>query len=130
MRMLVVDDEVQTVLALAIVLDQAGHLVWEAGNGAEALDILAGRPAEAAIDLMLLDLHMPVMDGFQVLARLDSLGSDLPVVVMTGYAASSLTGLVRRRGHLSILHKPFSADLVLPAVAEAMASIRPQLAGR
>ena len=78
-RLLVVDDNRVNRLLLIHGLEQDGHDVAYAENGRQALDMLASRP----FDLMLLDIEMPVMNGFQVLEALlaDPNFRDLPVIM-------------------------------------------------
>ncbi|MCJ2107687.1 response regulator [Methylobacterium sp. E-041] len=78
---LVVDDDVDMRERLRTVLERSGWLVREAGDGVEALD----RVREATPRLVLLDLTMPVMDGFAFLHRLRSMPgcADIPVVVLS-----------------------------------------------
>ncbi|MGE5615310.1 MAG: adenylate/guanylate cyclase domain-containing protein, partial [Bacillota bacterium] len=85
-RLLVVDDNKVNRLLLGRSLEQQGHTVATASNGREALDMLKREP----YDLVLLDMEMPEMDGFQVLGELvkDPRLNDLPVIV-----TSSLEGL-------------------------------------
>jgi two-component system response regulator CpxR len=80
--LLVVDDEQSLREMMAYALTSEGHEVVEAENGAVALRLLKTRPLP---NLVLLDLTMPVMSGFEVLAalRADPLLSSLPVVVLT-----------------------------------------------
>jgi len=88
---LLVEDDVDTRDVMARTLDKAGWRVIEAGNGREALDRLAkGRP-----DLILLDLMMPVMDGFDFLLEMRTHAEwrDIPVIVLT---AKDLTEEDRR----------------------------------
>lgn len=80
-RILIVDDEPEIVAYLAHVLAGLGHETMTAGNGAEALEALAVDPP----DLVLLDILMPVMDGFAVCRALKSREATrlIPVVIMT-----------------------------------------------
>ena len=80
-RVLVIDDDVDARARIRVMLERGGWSVLEAGNGQEALERLAG----AAPDLILLDLMMPVMDGFAFLSKLRHRqdGQDTPVVVLT-----------------------------------------------
>ena len=64
--MLVVEDNAANRDLLRRRLEREGHQVWEAENGVQALEMLAA----GEYDLMLLDIMMPEMDGFEVLARL------------------------------------------------------------
>jgi len=90
-RLLLVEDDVDTRNMLARILSAAGWVVCEASNGREALDALSVQKP----DLILLDLMMPVMNGFDFLVRLRaSEWSDVPVVVVT---AMDMTDEDRRR---------------------------------
>ncbi|MGH6679383.1 MAG: response regulator [Bradyrhizobium sp.] len=79
---LLVDDDYASIDALADFVREHGLPTAQAGNGAEALDLLRNAPPA----LILLDLKMPVMDGFEFLARKaeDPELAAIPVVVMTG----------------------------------------------
>lgn len=80
-HILVVDDHRTTRLKLSLGLRQQGHIVAEAENGRQALDILHTEP----FDLVLLDILMPEMDGYQVLEQMkkDSTLRDIPVIVIS-----------------------------------------------
>ena len=80
-HILVVDDHRTTRLKLSLGLKQQGHTVAEAENGQQALDILQTEP----FDLVLLDILMPEMDGYQVLEQMkkDSELRDIPVIVIS-----------------------------------------------
>ena len=109
-RILVVDDEPFNVDFLAQELDDLGYDVVTASNGLEALErVHSQRP-----DLVLLDIMMPVLDGFAVLERLkaDDATRDLPVVVIS--AVNDLTSIVRgiRCGADDWLPKPFEPVLL------------------
>ena len=80
-EVLVVDDDPFIVEALAELLRDEGYSVRTASNGLEALQALEQRCA----DVLLLDLMMPIMDGFEVLKRLDTDAAyrDMPVLVVS-----------------------------------------------
>ena len=80
-RILNVDDYVPARYARSEVLRRAGYEVIEAGTGAEALRIVA----EERPDLVLLDINLPDLSGFEVLERLkrDAATAEIPVVVVT-----------------------------------------------
>ena len=82
---LVVDDYADARATLRDLLEDVGHTVLEAGNGREALDLLT-TPGAPEVSLILLDLAMPVMDGWKLLEILQAYArlSSIPVVVVSG----------------------------------------------
>ena len=78
-RVLVVDDDAGIRKMVRMVLESEGYLVTTASNGAEALrEIERDRPS-----VMILDMQMPVLDGWEVAVRLRERGGWVPTVVMT-----------------------------------------------
>lgn len=85
-RILIVDDEHDIRIVLSQILENQGMEVDSAKHGKEALDKLA----ENKYDLMVLDIMMPVMDGFEVLENLDpQLKQDMPIVLLTAKASDN-----------------------------------------
>jgi len=85
---LVVDDEPEIVTLLRFILEQDGHSVASAGHGMEALDRLGLQPENPdriLPDLIVLDIMMPVMDGYQLNMRLQTepRAKDIPILVLT-----------------------------------------------
>jgi signal transduction histidine kinase len=100
---LVVDDNVDAVESLAILLDSAGHRVRKANDGVSALRI----SSERRPDVVLLDIGLPGMDGYEVCRRLRSeSGPSLTIVAMTGYGQD--------RDRLQALEAGFDAHTVKP----------------
>jgi adenylate cyclase len=124
-RALVVEDDPDTRVWLRRMLREEGWTVLEAANGREAL----ARLADVAPDVMLLDLIMPEMDGFELIEELrqDEVWRRLPVVVVTGAELSGedhdrLNGSVRK-----VLHKTgTSREALLAELHELLASVRLQ----
>ena len=79
-RILVVDDEPHQRIVFRNLLKQGGYGVFEAERGQKALEIIE----QQDIDLVLLDVVMPVMDGIQCLEKIKEKHKDLPVVLMSG----------------------------------------------
>ncbi|HEY9080687.1 ATP-binding protein [Magnetovibrio sp.] len=77
---LIVDDEVSAANSLADFLQEIGYLVYTAYNGEEALRIYESDPVDAVIT----DVHMPVMDGWELVRRLRERSGSLPIFAMTG----------------------------------------------
>jgi DNA-binding response OmpR family regulator len=105
-KILIVDDEPLILRVLGIKLRVAGYEVITALNGQQALELIdSARP-----DIMLLDIVMPGMDGFQVLQKLRPL-SDLPVIAFSARPESARKAL--SLGANDFLAKPFDLDELL-----------------
>ena len=123
-RVLVVDDSRMNRLTLARLLEQLGHAVVEAEDGREALDRLAG--GGGAIDLVLLDVVMPVLDGFETLEAMkaDPALAAIPVIVVSGL--DDLDGMVRciQLGAVDYLPRPIKPALLEARVGACLADKR------
>src|SRR5262245_35147423 len=117
-RILVVDDTVRNRDLLARRLERQGHTVVQAENGARALAVVG----EQALDLVLLDLMMPGISGYEVLTRLkaDPRHRDLPVIMVS--ALSELDSVVRciEAGADDYLAKPFDPILLRARVGSSL----------
>jgi serine phosphatase RsbU (regulator of sigma subunit) len=109
-RILIVDDEPLNLDYLEQELEDLDCEVLTAGNGQEALEVVA----RSQPDLILLDIMMPVMDGFTVLTRLknDSTWRDIPVIIIS--ASSDIDNIVKgiELGAEDFLPKPFNPVLL------------------
>jgi CheY-like chemotaxis protein len=109
---LVVEDDPAIRESVCTILEDEGYRVVSAGNGKEAIDML--RALTPAPRLILLDLMMPVMNGWEFYARTrtDDVVAAIPVVVMSAYEGDA------RTGSLTLLRKPLRLDELLAAVTE------------
>lgn len=109
--LLAVDDEEDMRFLMELCFDSTGYEVRTASNGLEALEMLAAD----GIDLVFLDLRMPVLDGWAVLDRLREGPPlhDVPVVVVSAHASIEAQEEALRRGARSVLTKPYTRDELL-----------------
>jgi two-component system alkaline phosphatase synthesis response regulator PhoP/two-component system response regulator VicR len=107
-KVLVVDDEPHVVRLVEINLTQLGFEVRSAADGEEAL----ARVAEEKPDLVILDVMMPRLDGFETLSRLraDPATAEIPVIMLTARAQDEDTFEGYGRGARWYLTKPFAPD--------------------
>jgi two-component system phosphate regulon response regulator PhoB len=105
-KILVVDDEPEAVELLEFNLKQAGYVVSTAGDGAEALK----RARSQTPDMIVLDVMLPEMDGFEICKslRLDSSTAKIPIIMLTAKAAEIDRVLGLELGADDYLTKPFS----------------------
>ncbi len=109
---LVVEDEPLLLMVVSETLRDAGYAVWEACDAEAALAIIK---AESGIDLLISDVKMPGMTGYQLVDAGLSLRPRLKVLLMTGYAHEPVPKRITDAG-IKMLYKPFDFER-LPAVA-------------
>lgn len=110
-RVLLVDDYPDAREMYTEYLEFSGFEVVEAGNGQEALQ----RAVDAAPDIILMDLSLPVMDGWEATRRLkaDSRTASIPVVALTGHALAGISEGAKKAGCDAFVTKPcLPEDLV------------------
>ncbi|MCB2205575.1 sigma-54 dependent transcriptional regulator [bacterium] len=114
---LVVDDEELILFVLKHLLKVHGFTVHTATRGEEAIDMVASRRP----DLVILDIRMPGIDGFEVLKRLHEVDASLPVILMT--ALSSVRDAVDgiKAGAFDYVAKPFDNDEMVKTIRRALA---------
>lgn len=112
-RVLVVDDDADIRLLLRFELAAEGHDIAEAGNGEEALAAIDA----GGVDLVLLDMMMPVMDGWAVLRAVDP-ASVPPIVVITALASDGdrHVGDLLDLGAVDVIAKPFDPGMLVRLV--------------
>ncbi len=113
-HILVVDDEPDIRMLARLALETEGHEVTEAATGEEALD-LAG-----SVDLVLLDIRLPGVDGWDVLKKLraETAPDALPIVMMSAHSSESTLERARQLGSNDYIIKPFTVDDLLRIVDE------------
>ncbi len=126
-RILIADDNADALESLALLLECDGHEVWKAANGAEACELAAAHCPQLA----LLDLGMPVLDGFDAARRIREQpgGRDMLLVALSGWGQQSDVARSRECGFDFHLVKPASFEALneLLARAPTYAPARPPL---
>lgn len=114
LTILVIENEVSNRLLIERVLSTRGYRCLSAANGREALAILDVEP----VDLILTDLSMPVLDGYQTtqLIRARPALANVPIVAVTAYALSDENEAALRIGCNEYLTKPFKPRQLLEVV--------------
>jgi DNA-binding response OmpR family regulator len=121
-RLLIVDDDPDIRLLLRFELAAEGHDIVEAGNGEEALAALEG----GSIDLMLLDMMMPILDGWAVLRAIEPATAP-PVVVITALASDGDRHVAEllELGAIDVIAKPFDPGWLVRLV-DAVLLVEPE----
>ncbi len=113
---LVVDDEVQVCNVVQKVLTQEGYRMLTASSGEEALKQLKKTP----VDLILLDLKMPTLDGLETLKQARLIQTTLKAVLLTAYGTAANARDAMLLGVYDFLTKPFDNQLLKKVVKEAL----------
>lgn len=119
-RILAVDDEPHMRRLLEISLRQAGYQPVVAENGKEALTILRNDN----IDLVVSDLHMPVMDGLKLLEALRAENIDTPVIIVTAQGEISSAVQAMKLGASDYILRPFDLETLEIAISRALSVTR------
>jgi two-component system, sensor histidine kinase and response regulator len=119
---LLIEDEARLRHNLQTLLQSEGYHVTVAQNGAEGIK----RLRQETFDLVITDLVMPGIDGFQVLKYLKSYSPETVVMVMTAYVSAGSVIDALRKGAYDYLSKPFEFDLMKATIARALEKVHLQ----
>jgi signal transduction histidine kinase len=114
--LLIVDDEVPQMHALADVLAREGYRTLACATAEEALRILGSEPC----DVLLSDLRMPGTDGIELIRRAVERDPDLVAVLMTGHGSIASAVEAMRTGAIDYVLKPFRLEAMRPVLARAL----------
>jgi CheY-like chemotaxis protein len=117
-RILIVDDESKNRQLLEVMLQPEGYVVWSASSGAEALSLVA----RESPDLVVLDVMMPGMDGYQVTAKIkaDLATRHIPVILLTALDDRNSRTHGLRAGAEDFLTKPVNRAELCERVRRAL----------
>lgn len=124
---MVVDDEPEIVTLLRFVLEKEGYTVFDANNGQVALERLGvepGTPADRKPDLIILDIMMPVMDGYALNMRLQSnpATKGIPILVLTAKGQKMRDLFEMAPNVAAYVQKPFDPKMLRELIAGILAS--------
>ncbi len=117
---LVVDDEATIRGLAATILAEDGYKVLTAVDGEQALDIFRRHSGE--IDAILLDLTMPVKDGVETLRELRASGSDVAVILSSGYNEQEVAKRVQGDEFQAFAQKPYTREALLACLRDVLAA--------
>lgn len=118
-QILVVDDERRIVENISYCLTREGFQVTGAYDGAQAVDLFQGQ----RFDLVLLDISMPGLNGYEVMDQIFALDPEAFVIIMTGYASVESAVNALKKGAWDYLKKPFEYADLIKTVKNALVQI-------
>ena len=113
---LIVDDDVDFVESIKGVLKNKGYNVYKAHNGKEAIE----RVRENNIQIMILDLRLPILNGLEVYLELKKIGHKVPTIIVTAYGGEEMhmINALRSLTITGILNKPFDPQTLLDLLSD------------
>ncbi len=112
-KILVVDDEENNYLFIKDILeDNCTNVTW-ARVGQEAIDLVE---SGEIYDIILMDMSMPVLDGYETTVRIKKINSNIPVIAQTAYAQPEDEARCKKAGCDDYLSKPISIDELLEKI--------------
>ncbi len=105
---LLVDDEEDVRMITQKMLTKLGFTVIEAANGKEALALY--RDNSAGISIVVTDIGMPVMDGYELFSELKRINQKLPIIISSGFAETVVTSRIARNDIAGLVSKPYKFD--------------------
>jgi DNA-binding NtrC family response regulator len=125
---LVIDDDRAVLSTVKLLLERAAHTVEAVDNSKAGLRLLESR----GFDLLVVDIFMPGMDGFETMRLVHQSRPEMPVIVMSGqeFRSASERGpdflhMATKLGAISSLQKPFRPRELLAAVAKSLSDSQP-----
>ncbi len=115
-RILIIDDEDHVRKLIQERLKRSGYEVADAPNGKEAVKILES----TAIDLVLTDIRMPEMDGFEVLTYINVHFPSIPVIAMSGFNTPETIKRLKKIGTLNVIDKPVNMDQLIQNIEDSL----------
>jgi len=117
-KVLIVDDDQGFILSLQDMFKEHADKfeVITAGNGREALAILKSQP----ISLVVTDLKMPEMDGFQLVSQMSRLNNIVPVIAMTAFGTPEMEDRLMNMGAFQYIEKPIDFGLLLQKIQDGL----------
>jgi PAS domain S-box-containing protein len=105
--LLVEDEEILLIMGTSL-LEAIGFTAMTASNGSEALEIYRERSSE--IDVILMDLIMPVMGGIEAYHELRKINPTVPIIICSGYGVESVEHVIKNDTHAGFVHKPYKPE--------------------
>ncbi len=113
-KILIVEDDLSSRLYLNKILEKTGVILFNAGDGQEAINITMSNPD---IDIILMDIQLPVMDGYTSTEKIREFRKNIIIIAQTAYGLSGDKDKIIDSGFNDYLIKPiFAKDLIIKLV--------------
>ncbi|MBN2158661.1 MAG: sigma-54-dependent Fis family transcriptional regulator [Spirochaetes bacterium] len=119
-KILIVDDEINIIKTLSSILQDEDHIVYSARKGDEAIEFLRMND----VDLAILDVWLPDVDGIDLLERIKSLYQDVAVIMISGHGSIDIAVKSTKLGAYDFIQKPLAMERVITSVNNALEHMR------
>ncbi len=119
-NILIIDDEINIINTLSSILEDEGHKVYKGLKGADAFEILENND----IDLAILDIWLPDMDGIDLLGKITDKNPDMAVIMVSGHGSIDTAVKSTKMGAYDFLIKPPPMERVITSVNNALEQLR------
>lgn len=113
-KILIVEDDLSSRLYLNKILERAGADLLNAGDGVEAISVTEKNPD---IDIILMDIQLPLMDGYTAAKKIREMGKDIKIVAQTAYGMSDDMEAIIELGFDDYILKPIYAEQLIDKLA-------------
>ncbi|PKM61780.1 MAG: histidine kinase [Firmicutes bacterium HGW-Firmicutes-4] len=117
---LVVEDNKTNQLITKSLLEPVGFRVWLGNDGQEGIDLFKAHRSE--IDLILMDLHMPVLNGYEAAAQIREISADIPIVAMTADVIEGVKDKCENYGIHDYISKPFDPEQFVETISKMVSA--------
>lgn len=115
MKVLVVDDDTNFCSTLSKILEKKGYVTTTAENGQRAIEIVKEKP----VDVILMDVKMPVMNGVEAYKNIKQIRPSAVVIFMTAFSIEDLVKDTIRDGAYAVIKKPFDIDTMINMIEKS-----------
>jgi len=116
-KILIVEDDMSSKIYLNKILKKTGALLLNAGDGREAIEIASSQPD---IDVILMDIQLPVMDGYTSAKKIRELGLDIKIIAQTAYGLSGDMENILSSGFDDYIIKPIYSGQLIEKLLSAL----------
>ena len=117
MKILVVEDELNNMMLMKIILKKQGHEFLEAFTGAEGIT----KTFDSKPDIVLMDLKLPDMDGFEATRRIRETNKYVPIIAVSSYSMDDVRKEFNKAGFNGFIQKPVNSFTIIDEIKTIMA---------
>ncbi len=115
-HIIIADDDKESCEELTEALEDRGYKVQSVHRGEDAVE----RILKTKFDVVLMDLKMPGIGGFEAFKKIEKINSDLPVIIITGSLPSEVSSQLKKMSFYRIFYKPFDVESLIQEIEKVL----------